>query len=767
MKKLVFILILINFINFNKANGQCVKPIVTFITPASNKCTRDSIMFKVMATGTAPLSYQWFKKVSNISNATKSSYIKGLITPLDSGIYCCHVSNICGDTIVCTKLTLNNCIPNICNMKVNASVSNATCDTCHNGSATVNATNGSAPYTWTWYTSPLQTTQTVSGLAYGTYTVCVTDTKGCTACNDSVYVGTLNCSLFHLSVSTSNASCNTCADGYAWVNPNIWGGTNSFSCKWYTNPIQTTDTAKGLIPGTYYVCIDSSGCTACDSITINKCKLQLSTSITNASCDSCHNGSATANSINGFAPYTWTWFTSPIQTTQTAKGLSPGAYKVCITDSIGCQACNNSVLINSPCNGFHISVSSSNASCNTCVDGYAWVNPNIWKEPNSFSCTWYTNPIQTTDTAKWLVPGTYYVCIDSSGCTACDSITINKCKLQISTSITNASCDTCHNGSATANAINGIAPYKWTWYTSPIQTTQTATGLKPGAYSVCITDSIGCQACNNSVLINSPCNGFHISVNSSNASCNTCADGYAWVNPNIWGGTNSFTCTWYTNPIQTTDTARGLKPGTYYVCIDSSGCTACDSVIVRAPDCSAYFDIYPTSTPHVYDVVNRASGVEPIKYLWSWGDGRYDSIAYPVHAYDTTGFYKICLTITDVDSCKSTHCDSYFLMKSDNPMVKVNVITPEAYGINEIKADESFYIYPNPASDNLTIVSKTKATESYVISIFNIQGQEVFSKKIILSATNNINISSLSNGVYIITLQNVKENYVKKIVIQR
>ena len=42
------------------------------------------------------------------------------------------------------------------------------------------------------------------------------------------------------------------------------------------------------------------------------------------------------NPVNGNTPYTYSWNTSPIQTTQTISGLNPGIYSIKVTDAIGC-----------------------------------------------------------------------------------------------------------------------------------------------------------------------------------------------------------------------------------------------------------------------------------------------------------------------------------------------------------------------------------------------------------------------------------------------
>ena len=193
----------------------------------------------------------------------------------------------------------------------------------------------------------------------------------------------------------------------------------------------------------------------------------------------------------------------------------------------------------------------------------------------------------------------------------------------------------------------------------------------------------------------------------------------------------------------------------------------CDSITVKTADCSAQFDLYFTSTPHVYNAVNEASGVKPLKYLWSWGDGKYDSTAYPSHTYDSTGFYKICLTITDAVGCTSTYCNAFSLMKSDNPMITVNVIPYVSPGITENFNYRSFYIFPNPSSDFITIQTQNNTPQSYIVTLRNIQGQVVLMENINNSLTHILNISGLNNGIYILSLQNEKENYVKKIVVQK
>ncbi|MDD3741558.1 MAG: SprB repeat-containing protein [Bacteroidales bacterium] len=138
----------------------------------------------------------------------------------------------------------SQCYLDGCNLIVTATVTNATCDTCHNGSATGHVANGFAPYTWTWYTSPIQTTQTATGMSSGTYTLCVIDANGCTACNPNIFIDSTNCTGYSIVAHSTNATCSTCTDGEAWVDIN--GGSPPYSYTWYSIPMQNTPVADNL-----------------------------------------------------------------------------------------------------------------------------------------------------------------------------------------------------------------------------------------------------------------------------------------------------------------------------------------------------------------------------------------------------------------------------------------------------------------------------------------------------------------------------------------
>lgn len=120
-------------------------------------------------------------------------------------------------------------------------------------------------------------------------------------------------------------------------------------------------------------------------------------------------------------------------------------------------------------------------------------------------------------------------------------------------------------GSATVTVTNGSPPYSYSWSTVPSQTTQTATNLCKGAYSVTVTDNNGNMSVANVTITNYPQPVPVISADTTNTilQCNPAFVSYQWIinGAPISGATNQN----YT-PTQN---------GSYTVHVtDSNGCEA-------------------------------------------------------------------------------------------------------------------------------------------------------------------------------------------------
>jgi hypothetical protein len=82
--------------------------------------------------------------------------------------------------------------------------------------------------------------------------------------------------------------------------------------------------------------------------------------------------------------------------------------------------------------------------------------------------------------------------------------------------------------------------------------------------------------------------------------------------------------------------------------------------------------------------------------------------------------------------------------------------------IQELKLNNSITLYPNPASDNITVEIASLA-KTQTISIYNIQGQLLIQQPM-MQAKTNIDISAFSKGLYFLKVENEKSIAVKKFV---
>lgn len=133
-----------------------------------------------------------------------------------------------------------------------------------NGLAQANAT-GQGTLSYLWQPGNL-TTQQITGLCPGNYTVTVTDSLGCVAI-DSVTILSVPPLVVWIS-NVSNPSCIGCADGCA--DGNASGGTPGYTYVW-TPPNAVSMNFCGMSDSILYtLCVtDANGCTVCADTSVN------------------------------------------------------------------------------------------------------------------------------------------------------------------------------------------------------------------------------------------------------------------------------------------------------------------------------------------------------------------------------------------------------------------------------------------------------------------------------------------------------------------
>ena len=422
-------------------------------------------------------------------------------------------------------------------------------------------------------------------------------------------------------------------------------GTGPFTYTWYdmgTGAIVGTGGTLTVPSGNYGVWItDGSGCASGTPATGLSENVVTSVAFTDAltSVDaSCTNGSATVVSVSGSYsnPISYHW--SNGATSKTIDHLTSGFYYVTVSDSAGCSLTSSVYIYQTVTMGATTSVYGTSCAGN---DGGITAHPSGGLAPYTF--LWdngFTSASQTN-----LTPGTYSVIItDMNGCTGTGSGTVTgSTPIHVIETVTPSLC-TAATGVVALAISGGTAPYKDSFYSSPLQTSALEINLPKGLYFFKITDAHNCMY-NGSVNVPGA-DSLGIDFTSIAATCNL-ANGT--LNAYPYGGAAPYSYTWNTG---TTASVIAAHPaGTYTVTVsDGNGCSA-----TKAGTISEYntFDVNLSTTPascmYTHDGVvnaNPAGGTPPYTYAWSTG-GATQNITF-----EPTGNYWV--TVTDAAGCTAT-----------------------------------------------------------------------------------------------------------------
>ena len=209
-----------------------------------------------------------------------------------------------------------------------AQSTNATCGQ-NNGSAWISSTGSEVGVTYTW--SNGATTDSISGLAVGNYTVTVS-VHGFAYTTQTVNISTLN----GPSIDSTSAGTIACAGGTTNVSVSASGGTGGYTYLWSNGATtQSITVPAGIYTATV---TDANGCDVVSSPVTVAAGATIAGNVTstNETGTGANDGTATAAPSGGAAPYTFLW--SNGGTTATITGLAPGSYSVTITDANGCTA---------------------------------------------------------------------------------------------------------------------------------------------------------------------------------------------------------------------------------------------------------------------------------------------------------------------------------------------------------------------------------------------------------------------------------------------
>lgn len=352
--------------------------------------TNGSATAAIVSGGTAPFTFAW-------SNGGTGATITGLA----AGTYTGTVT----DAAQCS-FSYSATVTSPAAVTASGTTTNASCFGSTTGAVNLTAGGGTGTLLYQWNNSA--TTEDISNLAAGTYTVTVRDVNSCTA--TATFTITEPTALSLGSVPTSaNTTCNATCDG-SISNVVITGGTAPYTYIW--NNGATTANLTGLCAGDYFGTVtDANGCTfnTPTPITITSpAALGLGgfPNKTDVTCNGLCNGTITnLLVVGGTTPYAYAWSNGAF--TADVTGLCAGTYTGTITDANGCTY--------TPPVGLAINEPAALAITATVVDATTFGGTDGSVTP---AVTGGTGPYTVTGGGANLAAGTYTVNVtDANGCT--------------------------------------------------------------------------------------------------------------------------------------------------------------------------------------------------------------------------------------------------------------------------------------------------------------------------------------------------------------
>jgi gliding motility-associated-like protein len=286
------------------------------------------------------------------------------------------------------------------------------------------APQGGAPFTFAW--SNGATTQNLTGVPGGTYSVTLTDAVGCVF----VAAGTVSTPdpIVRLSSSITDGTCGG-NNGAAAVQ--VVGTGAPFSYSWSNGA--TGASISGLSGGNYTVVArDRNGCTITETFSITAPPGINAFVLANGTIGCAPViGTLTPNPTGGRTPYRYSW--SDGSTNSTFSSNQVGTYSLTVTDADNCirRVSANLVNASAPVLNAFISVSSLNS---VTVSGGQTVNLGALITPTANSYTWsagtevtLSNPSQANAQVVSQADGTFPVTLrvtDVNGCTATETVSV-------------------------------------------------------------------------------------------------------------------------------------------------------------------------------------------------------------------------------------------------------------------------------------------------------------------------------------------------------
>ena len=684
-----------------------VKPAPTFTTQPSSSTVcigqTPTALIVEYKDGTGTPSYQWYSNTTNahsgssIATGTNKTFIPPAST-IGTVYYYCMItlpSGGCSSIISdIAQVTIKD-YPSISDFDIKSGSGEAF-------SVTPKALNGNVVpvgTTYTWSAPTVAPANSITGTsvqsvgqdsisqtltnntkAVGTVTYTVTPRSGnCVGAAFKVVVTVYP--PINPNVTISNISCFGLKDGS--ITTNVQGGIPPYNITLYGPNGFSSDktTISGLEKGDYMLNVFDNS----NSGFVTSLKIEEPYDITlvpeihkNVTCNGAANGeiSVFAGGGTGAFSYAWTKDNVAFATTQNIDHLSPGEYKVTVTDANKCNPKTLSFSITEPAPLVITLSSQTNNICFGDTQGGVSIaiqgGTKIEISPGVFDYKYaWTGPKGFTSIDKDLtnvISGKYNLKVtDNSGCSQLFVITITQPdEILLSATTTPIICYGANNATLKLNITGGVKPYKAVW--DNFASGDYQENLSAGDYIITVTDA---NSCVKTIKVNIPeAPIFKVTPIVKNVSCFGAKDGS--ISLNFEGGKQPISFAWTDNSTSGT-TRNNIGPGTYTVnIIDVTPCSIYRTFTITEPQ-PLRLSAMVTNALNC-DTVNSGAinlqvtgGSTPYVYAWSNGSTTEDLVNV------AAGNYNVMVT----DSNKCTQTANYIVTR---PLpISINIATKADY----------------------------------------------------------------------------------------
>ena len=561
-------------------------------TIACNGSTTD--ITNAVSGGTTPITYNW-------SNGANTQNLTGVV----AGTYSVTVrdNNSCS---VVREITITQ--PNVLTVSVNAgSVA------CNGSTTTASAvvSGGTEPYEYQWSNSA--TTQTITDIIAGTYSVTVTDDNGCST-NAFTTITQPDALAVTISGSTS-----VCEGTTTTLTANVQGGTADFTYSWSNGETTNAITTPQLTVATEYsvTVTDANNCIVSTNVNVEIGDTPgIEISQVSAICVG-NEVMLQANVSNAGSDYTVQWsssdtgaglpditYTETITVTPTAAGIYTYTASLTATSCSDGQPFNSSANVQLTVNELPDAAITNNTNETTITCSTTEISLTATGGTNYV----WSNGVETADN-NITAAGNYTVTVtDANGCSNTESIVITEDVVAPTVSIINSTGTTLLT--CTTTAINVEAQGTGTSYLWSNDTiTATNTFTEAGTYFVTATAENGCSS-SASLAITQP------ETLTATASAEPLGnDNTTSASVTVNGGTAPYNYLWSNG--ETSQTINNISVGTYSVTVtDANDCSVTSSVAISLSEVTAYYPARTTTSAELKAKIVGSEDLESYKFYF-------------------------------------------------------------------------------------------------------------------------------------------------------